>query len=86
MVLGEAAEHPGQGGEVHAGAVDPAGRLPPTPWLELDQAVTLPAGPDVAVVAPGLDVEAGEDAVQVAVVVRGTPPAEARRRAVTGPA
>ena len=26
MVLGEPAEHPGQGGEVHAGAVDAAGQ------------------------------------------------------------
>ncbi len=60
------------------GLVDPTGRLPPTPWLEPDQTVTVPAGPDVAVVAPGLDVEAGEDAVQVAALVPGPTTLELR--------
>ena len=45
---------------------DPAGTLPRTPWLDLDQVVALPAGPDVAVVADGLEVEQGEDGVRVA--------------------
>ena len=42
------------------------GGLPPTTWLDRDRAVVLPAGPDVAVVAPGLAVEVDDDRVEVA--------------------
>ena len=40
--------------------------LPPTTWLDRDRSVVLPAGPDVAVLAPGLAVEADDDRVEVA--------------------
>ena len=40
--------------------------LPPTTWLDRDRSVVLPAGPDVAVVAPGLVVEVDDDRVEVA--------------------
>ena len=40
--------------------------LPPTVWLDRDRSVVLPAGPDVAVVAPGLAVEVDDDRVEVA--------------------
>ena len=45
--------------------VDPAGTLPRTPWLELNDVVVLPGGPDVAVVAPGLEVDQEDDAVRL---------------------
>ena len=45
--------------------VDPDGSLPRSPWLDLDEALVLPGGPDVAVVAPGLEVEQHEDAVRL---------------------
>lgn len=56
--------------------------LPATPWLELGQSVVLPAGPDVAVVAPGLHVEVGEDAVRVEAFEPG--PATVELRGVRG--
>ncbi|MGI3781339.1 MAG: hypothetical protein ACRYG2_11250, partial [Janthinobacterium lividum] len=40
--------------------------LPRTTWLDLDQTVVLPSGPDEAVVAPGLAVEVEDDRVEVA--------------------
>lgn len=43
-----------------------AGDLPRTTWLDLGQTVVLPGGPDVAVVAPGLEVESEDDRVEVA--------------------
>ena len=39
--------------------------LPPTTWLDRDRVVVLPAGPDVAVVAPALVVEVDDDRVEV---------------------
>ena len=56
--------------------------LPVTPWLELGQAVVLPAGPDVAVVAPDVHVEVGEDAVRVEAFEPG--PARVELRGVRG--
>ncbi|SEQ05113.1 hypothetical protein [Microlunatus flavus] len=57
---------------------DPAGELPRTPWLEQGQGVVLAAGPDVAVVAPGLEVEVGEDSVEVTADVVGPATVELR--------
>ena len=39
--------------------------LPRSTWLDLGQTVVLPGGPDVAVVAPGLNVELEDDRVEV---------------------
>lgn len=50
-----------------AGAAD----LPRTTWLDLAQTAVLPGDPDVAVVAPGLAVEVGEDVVEVAAAEPG---------------
>ena len=57
----------------------PAGDLPATTWLDLEQPVVLPAGPDVAVVADGLATGVvGEDRVEVEAVEPGTYTVELR--------
>lgn len=52
--------------------------LPRTTWFDLGQSVVLPAGPDVAVVAPGLAVELEDDRVEVAAVEPGSYAVELR--------
>jgi hypothetical protein len=72
--------------EVVSGAdlVDPAGTLPRSPWLDTDEALVLPGGPDTAVVAPGLEVEQREHDVRIESLEPG--PARVELRAARGTA